>query len=74
MRNENLELLKSDRHDLSRERKSKRQNEEMPLICPGCKGFFTESFKVQHQLVCPVSSVRVMLPVPSVQKCKPAEK
>lgn len=74
MRNENLELLKSDRHDLSRERKSKRQNEEMPLICPDCKGFFTESFKAQHQLVCPVSSVRVMLPVPSVQKCKLAEK
>lgn len=74
MQNENLELLKSDRHDFSRERKSKRQNEELPLICPGSKGFFAKSFKAQHQLVCPASSVRVMLPVASVQKCKLVEK
>ena len=74
IRNHNLELLKSDRHDFLRERKSKRQNDELPLMCSGCKGFFAKSYKARHLLVCPASSVGVMLPVVSVEKCKLVEK
>ena len=58
MQNHNLELLKSDRQDFLREWKSKRENEEFPL----------------HQLVCPDSSVGVILPVVSVEKSKLVEK
>ena len=58
MQNHNLELLKSDRQEFLRESKSKRENEELPL----------------HQLVCPASSVVVILPVVSVEKSKIVEK
>ena len=74
MRNHNMELFKSDRQGFLRERRSKRRNDELPMMCSGCKGFFAKSYKARHQLVSPASSVGVMLPVVSVEKCKLVEK
>ena len=43
-------------------------------MCSGCKELFAKSYKARHQVVCPASSVGVMLPVVSVENCKLVEK
>ena len=70
MQNRNMNELKLDRGDFLRERKklSSQPEKELPLMCSGCMGFFSESYKARQQLVCSAASVGVMLPMVSIEK------
>ena len=44
-------------------RKSVGEQEELPLVCSGCKGFFC---KARHQPVCPAAGTNLIVPMISV--------
>ena len=43
---------------------------ELPILCIGCKGFFTTSYKSRHQKICPATCESLMmLPTLSMNDC-----
>ena len=69
MQNHNMNVLKLDRGDFLRERKKQSsQPKKLPLMCSGCMGFFSKSYKARQQLVCSAASVGVMFPMVSIEK------
>ena len=37
-------------------------------MCSGCKGFFSRSYKVRHQVICPAGGTNLMLPMVSFEQ------
>lgn len=72
IRQHNIKCLDEDRSDFQRERKTK-MNENAPVMCSGCYGFFDRSYKARHQLICPANSVNMMLPMVSIDLVKGVE-
>ena len=72
VRNHNLELLKSGKETFMRERKSDK-DDEIPVMCSGCKGFFAPHYKARHQLICPTGGSNLMLPLVSLEKSQTVE-
>ena len=72
MQNHNMNVLKLDRGDFLRERKkqSSQSEEELPVMCSGCKGFFSKSYRARHQLVCSPATVGVKFPMVSIEKAE----
>ena len=56
-----------------REKKSRKTNSEILVMCSGCLGLSAKSYKAHHQLVCPASVTNIMLPIVSVESCKVVE-
>ena len=42
------------------------QQQEMPIMCSGCKGFFAKGYKARHQVNCLAAGTNVMVPVVSL--------
>lgn len=65
----NMELLKRNETDFMRERRNLTNtlDQDFPVMCSECKGFYAKSFKARHQLNCPASGTHLMVPVVSVQ-------
>ena len=70
IRDYNMELLKSNETDFMRERRNlmSKLDQDLPVMCSGCKGFYAKSFKARHQLNCPASGTNLMVPVVSVKQ------
>ncbi|XP_065681675.1 uncharacterized protein LOC124811063 isoform X2 [Hydra vulgaris] len=66
IRNHNVSLVESGQTCFIRERKSKIQNDELPLMCCGCKGFYSRKYKARHQLVCQGTNTNLMIPMVSI--------
>ena len=49
-----------------RERRNLKSEQDIPVMCSGCKGFFSKVFKARHQVNCPASGINVMVPVVSI--------
>ena len=66
----NMELLKSNETDFMREHQNllNKLDQDLPVMCSGCKGFYAKSFKARHQLNCPASGTNLMVPVVSVKQ------
>ena len=66
IRDFNTDMLKSEERKFMRERRNLQSEQDMPIMCSGCKGFFAKSFKARHQLNCPASGTNFMVPLVSV--------
>ncbi|XP_065673105.1 uncharacterized protein LOC124805852 isoform X2 [Hydra vulgaris] len=66
IRNRNVSLVESGQTCFIRERKSKIQNDELPLMCFGCKGFYSRKYKARHQLVCRGTNTNLLIPMVSI--------
>ena len=61
----NLALIKEGGTDFMRERKGRKAGNDI-IICSDCEGFFAKKYKNRHQLVCPASGSKIMLPMVSL--------
>ena len=66
IRNQNMDMLKVGESCFTRERKASSKGSEIPIMCSGCKGFFSRSYKARHQLICPTAGSNLMVPMVSV--------
>ena len=66
IRNYNIAVLESDGNSFMRERKNDKDQDELPLICSGCNGFFSRTYKARHQLICSAAGSNLMMPLVSV--------
>ena len=56
--------------NIQREKKSTKCELELPVLCTGCHGFFSSSYKSRHQKLCAAGSkAMMMLPMPSLDQC-----
>ena len=64
-----MDLSKRNETDFMRERRNNLNtlDQDLPVMCSGCKGFYAKSFKARHQLNCPASGTNLMVPVVSVK-------
>ena len=56
IRMHNIKELQSGSNEFLRQRKAG-DNDDLPFMCSGCKGFFSKSYKTRHQQVCSSSSL-----------------
>lgn len=56
----NKHMIQQGSTDILRKRKSKIEK-ELPVLCTGCKGFFSKSYKSKHQKVCPSTMATAMM-------------
>ena len=63
----NCDVIEKGGTSFMRERQSK-NNEEIPVMCSGCNGFFAKSYKARHQLVCTASGSNLMMPLVDIAK------
>lgn len=56
----NKQNIQEGSTEISRKRKSKIAD-ELPVLCTGCKGFFSKSYKSKHQRVCPSTMATAMM-------------
>ena len=66
IRDFNLDVIKKGGNSFMRERKSK--NEDRPVMCSGCKGFFSKTYKARHQLICTASGTNLMMPIVTIAR------
>ena len=66
IRMHNIKELKSGSNEFLRQRKAG-DNDDLPFMCSGCKGFFSKSYKTRHQQVCSSSSSNFLMPVVPVE-------
>ena len=64
IREYNMKILEEGSSSFMRERASATAGEDVPVMCSGCKGFFSRTYKSRH--VCPIDEEIVMLPITSV--------
>lgn len=74
IKNHNIEYLKGKKEQVLRERKTKDGNDEIPVLCTGCDGFFKNSYKSTHQKICPGNTNQnLMLPLVSIEAAQTFE-
>ena len=61
----NLKEIENSGNEFMRERRNTLENEG-PVMCIGCMGFYSKSFKARHQLNCPGTGTNVMIPMISI--------
>ena len=44
----NLKILKNNGTKFKKKRRNLVQQQEMPIMCSGCKGFFAKGYKARH--------------------------
>ena len=68
IRKYNISVLKSGGTSFMRQRIStNNSNKEVPIMCTGCKGFFSKTYKARHQLICPANEgINIMIPMISI--------
>ena len=66
IRDFNLDVINKGGNSFMRERKSK--NEDRPVMCSGCKGFFSKTYKARHQLICTAAGTNLMMPIVTIAK------
>jgi len=66
IRDFNLDVINKGGNSFMRERKSK--NEDRPVMCSGCKGFFSKTYKARHQLICTAAGTNLMMPVVTIAR------
>lgn len=56
-----------------RERKKAEQN-DLPVMCSGCFGFFSKTYKARHQRLCPANGKNMMMPLVDIQNSSKVER
>ena len=62
----NLKEIENSGNEFMRERRNTLEENEVPVMCIGCMGFYSKSFKARHQLNCPGTGTNVMIPMISI--------
>lgn len=74
IKNHNIEYLQGKKEQVLRERATKNEIDEVPVLCTGCDGFFKNSYKSTHQKICPGNtSQNLMLPLVSIEAAQTFE-
>ena len=69
IRNLNLDMVKSGKNNFLRERVSLNSEQDVPVMCSACHGFFAKDYKARHQLICSGSGSGLMLPMINIADC-----
>ena len=71
IREYNRNVLRSGNTNFMRERTPREPTmDDIPVMCAGCKGFFSKKYKSRHQAICPESGTNLMLPMVSLDRCQ----
>ena len=68
----NTKQVNLGKSDFMRERRNFKDT-DIPVMCSGCKGFFSRKYKARHQMICPENGSNLMLPMVSVEQCQGTE-
>ena len=68
----NTKQVNLGKSDFMRERRNFKDT-DIPVMCSGCKGFFSRKYKARHQMICPENGSNLMLPMVSVEQCQGME-
>ena len=68
----NTKQVNLGKTDFMRERRNFKET-DIPVMCSGCKGFFSRKYKARHQMICPENGSNLMLPMVSVEQCQGME-
>ena len=63
----NTKQVNLGKSDFMRERRNFKDT-DIPVMCSGCKGFFSRKYKARHQMICPENGSNLMLPMVSVEQ------
>ena len=63
IRKHNISVLKAGGTSFVRQRVSTNSSKkDVPVMCTGCKGFFSKTYKARHQLICPANEgINIMI-------------
>ena len=67
IRDFNMKMIESGKNEFMRERMPT-ENSSVPVMCSGCKGFFSKGYKARHQRICPAAGNNLMMPMVEVRK------
>ena len=68
----NTKQVNLGKTDFMRERRNFKET-DIPVMCSGCKGFFSRKYKARHQMICPENGSNLMLPMVSIEQCQGME-
>lgn len=64
----NMKIIKEGGKKFMRERSQ--SNQDVPVMCAGCKKFIAKSYKSRHQLVCRQDGLNPLVPVVEIEKAE----